>query len=868
MAQDLDTQLLDAIEALRKAPLSEWDAKKSAILELFSKGAKIPPHIIENLETYLSDLEQEYWDDRAVYAGRSVKDSDEYELFNILSKLNNAKDKKKSLNALFKATKSTGVIHTPKNKAELKKLIKDKKIYLGDIDISKIKSFKDLFKNSRRRDFSGIETWDTSKVTDMQSCFEDAEHFNHNIESWNVSCVESMESMFKGAEAFNQPLDKWDISNVGNFEKMFAYATNFNQSLDKWDISNVGNFEKMFAYATNFNQNLESWGEKIDFEKSYLKGIFWSSGIEKNNNYPSWYRSCNEEGIYQPKCKEFLKELLTDNISPSKIDTSLIIDMSELFVFASFKETQWFDGIESWDVSSVKYMYNMFAGCKNFNSDISNWNVSSVVNMSGMFENCINFRQDLSKWSVSSKVLLESTNIFKNCPTNMLEIWDKKHLDFLNAKNTNATNKNAKYFPKTTDDLKMLCEKEELYLGDIDTSLITDMSRIFHNSQRKDFSGIELWDTSNVVCMKLMFFGAKHFNHNIESWDVSKVENMESMFEGAKAFNQPLDKWNLSSLQELKEMFRDCCNFNQNLDSWEFSKEGIKNAIENKNNIFHGTKLENNFPKWLQATQKIPESVKEICDLLKEMCDDEYEKGKAFFKSYYDRALQGLKTLLEKKKVNDKDLARIYALAMGEREFYKENTIGNCPLELLELIKKSATDPKIALKIGQKDKQRMSFLDNAASVGRADIVKILFDCGEVIEGMNGLKGLYYHRRQISQESMIEILRLYKANGLKDTDLDFQYGSLYILALEHGIFSKEEIEKELGEPLLECVLKEYMPEGSQYIEWYEYFASKDLSQEEKDFIVQDIKERKSSRKVEDYLQRYNAILEKLGAKGIL
>ncbi|HFU2808292.1 TPA: BspA family leucine-rich repeat surface protein, partial [Campylobacter coli] len=204
MAQDLDTQLLDAIEALRKAPLSEWDAKKSAILELFSKGAKIPPHIIENLETYLSDLEQEYWDDRAVYAGRSVKDSDEYELFNILSKLNNAKDKKKSLNALFKATKSTGVIHTPKNKAELKKLIKDKKIYLGDIDISKIKSFKDLFKNSRRRDFSGIETWDTSKVTDMQSCFEDAEHFNHNIESWNVSCVESMESMFKGAEAFNQ----------------------------------------------------------------------------------------------------------------------------------------------------------------------------------------------------------------------------------------------------------------------------------------------------------------------------------------------------------------------------------------------------------------------------------------------------------------------------------------------------------------------------------------------------------------------------------------------------------------------------------------------------------------------------------------
>ncbi|MCW1331423.1 hypothetical protein [Campylobacter coli] len=38
MAQDLDTQLLDAIEALRKAPLNEWDAKKSAILIILLKS--------------------------------------------------------------------------------------------------------------------------------------------------------------------------------------------------------------------------------------------------------------------------------------------------------------------------------------------------------------------------------------------------------------------------------------------------------------------------------------------------------------------------------------------------------------------------------------------------------------------------------------------------------------------------------------------------------------------------------------------------------------------------------------------------------------------------------------------------------------
>lgn len=184
---------------------------------------------MDDLEKHLSDSEQEYWDDRAVYAGRSVKDSDEYEKFNILSKLNNAKDKKKSLNALFKVTKSKGVTLTPKNRAELKKLIKDKNIYLGDIDVSKITNFKDLFKNSRRRNFGGMETWDVSKVTTMESCFEEAEFFNHNIEAWDVSKVKNMERMFYEAVGFNQPLDAWNIANVESFMEMFAHTENFDQ---------------------------------------------------------------------------------------------------------------------------------------------------------------------------------------------------------------------------------------------------------------------------------------------------------------------------------------------------------------------------------------------------------------------------------------------------------------------------------------------------------------------------------------------------------------------------------------------------------------------------------------------------------------
>ncbi|HEF3493069.1 TPA: BspA family leucine-rich repeat surface protein, partial [Campylobacter coli] len=257
--QDLDSQLLKAIDDLRKSNVSEWEAKKAVVLELFDKGASIPQDTLDKLEVYLSDLEQEYWDDKAVYAGRSIKDSDEYNLFNILSRLNAAKSKKKSLDGLFKITKSKGVRHTPKDKDELVELVEDKNIYLGDIDISNITNFKNLFKKSKRKDFGGIETWDVSKVTNMDSCFENARYFNHNIQSWNVSKVKSMESMFYGCKNFNQPLDKWNVSNVTDMGAMFKGFENFNGDLSKWDVSKVTGMGSMFEGCKNFNGDLSKW---------------------------------------------------------------------------------------------------------------------------------------------------------------------------------------------------------------------------------------------------------------------------------------------------------------------------------------------------------------------------------------------------------------------------------------------------------------------------------------------------------------------------------------------------------------------------------------------------------------------------------
>ncbi|WP_300377866.1 BspA family leucine-rich repeat surface protein, partial [Brachyspira sp.] len=69
--------------------------------------------------------------------------------------------------------------------------------------------------------------------------------------------------------------------------------------------------------------------------------------------------------------------------------------------------------------------------------------------------------------------------------------------------------------PKNLEQLRELLEDENIPLRNIDTSSITDMSYLFLRSIRRNFDGIETWDTSKVVYMTSMFDDALYFNHNI-----------------------------------------------------------------------------------------------------------------------------------------------------------------------------------------------------------------------------------------------------------------------------------------------------------------------------------------------------------------
>jgi len=166
--------------------------------------------------------------------------------------------------------------------------------------------------------------------------------------------------------------------------------------------------------------------------------------------------------------------------------------------------------INTWDVSLITNMSNLFNSKTTFNDDISAWDVSNVTNMSQMFQGASAFNQDISSWDVSNV-------------TNMVRVF------------TDATVFNQD-------------------IGSWNVSSATNMNHMFYRARafNKDISG---WDVSNVTDMHWMFVVTDDFNQDISAWDVSNVVNMQRMFHYAYSFNQDISGWDVSSVTDMEGMF-------------------------------------------------------------------------------------------------------------------------------------------------------------------------------------------------------------------------------------------------------------------------------------------------------------------------
>ena len=156
------------------------------------------------------------------------------------------------------------------------------------------------------------------------------------------------------------------------------------------------------------------------------------------NNYIQEKLVINKDSkIYRVKVhsKSELKILIDETIQKAKdkenidlnfVDISELTDLTRIFKQYKFKKIN----IESWDVSNIKQMIQMFPSTLE-QIDLSNWDVSNVETMNGMFCNCDNLKEigDISNWDVSQ--VKNMANMFENCKSLKkldLSKWNAKSL--------------------------------------------------------------------------------------------------------------------------------------------------------------------------------------------------------------------------------------------------------------------------------------------------------------------------------------------------------------------------------------------------------------------------------------------------------
>ena len=258
---------------------------------------------------------------------------------------------------------------------------------------------------------------------------------------------------------------------------------------------------------------------------------------------------------YESVDKELLIHRRDEGADLSKVCTSHVTDMSELFRLRDFNQP-----IGNWDVSNVTDMSFMFASTSSFNQPIENWDVSNVTDMSGMFEGNTDEREDgggditfiytknpfnqpIGDWNVSS--VTNMRRMFNVSQFNQsIENWDLRNV-------TNTSN--------------MFSRSEfNQPIGNWDMSNVTNMFGMFLESSFNQPIGD--WNVSNVTDMTSMFNRAETFNQVIGDWDVSRVTTMNRMFLGS-TFNQPIGNWNVSNVLNMFAMFFNS-EFNQPINRW------------------------------------------------------------------------------------------------------------------------------------------------------------------------------------------------------------------------------------------------------------------------------------------------------------
>ena len=301
----------------------------------------------------------------------------------------------------------------------------------GTINDKPIVSMNNMFWNSKAESID-LSSFDTSKVTDMNSMFRESVATEINgLENFDTSSVTDMSQMFYKSQATSLDLSSFDTSNVTSMSWMFhnSAATEI-KGLENFNTSKVTDMSYMFSNTKATTLDLSSFDTS---NVTSMVSMFSSSQAT--------------------------------TLDVSSFDTSNVTNMSNMFSGSFFNQMAATEikGLENFNTSKVTNMSNMFSYSKVTTLDLSNFNTSNVTNMASMFAGTNVASLDLSNFDTSKVTNMAS--MFADTKVTSLDLSS-----FDTSKVTNM--KYMFYNSKATS----------LDLSSFDTSSVTDMNSMFSSS--------------------------------------------------------------------------------------------------------------------------------------------------------------------------------------------------------------------------------------------------------------------------------------------------------------------------------------------------------------------------------------------------
>jgi surface protein len=352
-------------------------------------------------------------------------------------------------------------------------------------NVSSVKDMSFMFRDCQTFN-SNISNWNVSNLLNATAMFQYCWAFNQNISTWNVSKITrvNMVQMLQGATSFNQDLSSWCVPLISSKPPLFDSNTPqwvlpkpiwgtcpaptptptptqtvtpsqtpivgplpfvsrwtanptielplsptgiYSGTID-WGDGNISdliydNREHTYAfsgdYTVTITGQIEGW-DFLNYAYTYrpnIKEIMqWGTLRGEGNSNANLLTGCNNliltgvtdtpnlSGITSLNNMFSFCSSISTISNMNSWDVSWVDDMSEMFSYA----TLFNQNIGSWDVSNVTNMSGMFGNTTQFNQNIGNWDVSSVTNMSNMFNSTNVFDQNISNWNVSGATNMDN----------------------------------------------------------------------------------------------------------------------------------------------------------------------------------------------------------------------------------------------------------------------------------------------------------------------------------------------------------------------------------------------------------------------------------------------------------------------------